>query len=260
MQRVARKKTSSQISPAGCAVLCCHSALLIPLSLVPFAFLRFRWLITDHSCCTCRPCSVPVLTSCVIWSHADRFKWSSGTHPRYIEDVFETRALKPQLETGWETCGRQFFCSVNAVKTCPPPESGNGQEQSHPGHNLFKLPPSGRRYRSLLAKTARHKTSFSPLAISLLNNPLWHFAITLDHYNNHCTITSAIIFIYLFHCITVILTPFNIYPCTSWTLHFFALLLQLLYIGIPPHIYFLFLDRCSGCTVCIVLCCDVYSV
>src|SRR4029434_8842467 len=42
-----------------------------------------------------------------------------------------------------------------------------------------------------------------------------------------------------------------IYPCTSCTLHFFfALLLcnnsQLLYIAIPPCIYFLnFLDRCT---------------
>ena len=38
---------------------------------------------------------------------------------------------------------------------------------------LFKLLPSGRRYRSLFAKTSRHKNSFFPLAVSLLNNPLY---------------------------------------------------------------------------------------
>src|SRR4029434_507697 len=43
-------------------------------------------------------------------------------------------------------------------------------DPSHPGHKLFNLLPSGRRYRSLFAKTSRHKNSFFPLAVSLLNN------------------------------------------------------------------------------------------
>ena len=43
-------------------------------------------------------------------------------------------------------------------------------DPSHPGHKLFKLLPSGRRYRSLFAKTSRHKNSFFPLAVSLLNS------------------------------------------------------------------------------------------
>ena len=38
-------------------------------------------------------------------------------------------------------------------------------DPSHPGHKLFKLLASGRRYRSLFAKT-----SFLPLAVSILNN------------------------------------------------------------------------------------------
>ncbi|KAL0199214.1 hypothetical protein M9458_007754, partial [Cirrhinus mrigala] len=40
------------------------------------------------------------------------------------------------------------------------------QDPSHPGHNLFALLPSGRRYRSLSTKTSRHKNSFFPNAIS----------------------------------------------------------------------------------------------
>ncbi|KAI2668905.1 hypothetical protein H4Q32_027217 [Labeo rohita] len=43
------------------------------------------------------------------------------------------------------------------------------QDHSHPGHNLFALLPSGRRYRSLSTKTSRHKNSFFPNAISSLN-------------------------------------------------------------------------------------------
>src|SRR4029434_10192670 len=92
------------------------------------------------------------------------------------------------------------------------------------------------------------------------NTVLWHHEITLDHYNSHCTITPAIIFIYF------TLHTSNIYPCTSWTLHFFALLLcynsQLLYIGIPPCIYFFRLLRpLHCCTVCLfVLYCIVLYI
>ncbi len=43
-------------------------------------------------------------------------------------------------------------------------------DPSHPGHNLFALLPSGRRYRSLCTRTSRHKNSFFPHAISSLNS------------------------------------------------------------------------------------------
>ncbi len=39
-------------------------------------------------------------------------------------------------------------------------------DPSHPAHSLFVLLPSGRRYRSLSTKTARHKNSFLPQAIT----------------------------------------------------------------------------------------------
>uniref|UniRef100_A0A8C5GZH2 Reverse transcriptase domain-containing protein n=1 Tax=Gouania willdenowi TaxID=441366 RepID=A0A8C5GZH2_GOUWI len=42
-------------------------------------------------------------------------------------------------------------------------------DPSHPAHNLFKLLPSGRRYRSLYAKTTRHKNSFFPQAVTVIN-------------------------------------------------------------------------------------------
>jgi len=43
-------------------------------------------------------------------------------------------------------------------------------DPSHPGHKLFQLLPSGRRYRALYAKTTRHRNSFFPLAVTMMNN------------------------------------------------------------------------------------------
>ncbi|KAK3516292.1 hypothetical protein QTP70_009422 [Hemibagrus guttatus] len=43
-------------------------------------------------------------------------------------------------------------------------------DPSHPGHILFDLLPSGRRYRAATTRTARHKNSFFPQAIYLLNS------------------------------------------------------------------------------------------
>ena len=43
-------------------------------------------------------------------------------------------------------------------------------DPSHPAHQLFELLPSGRRYRTLYTKTARHKNSFFPQAVTLMNN------------------------------------------------------------------------------------------
>ncbi len=40
---------------------------------------------------------------------------------------------------------------------------------SHPAHSLFELLPSGRRYRALSTRTTRHKNSFFPQAIHLMN-------------------------------------------------------------------------------------------
>ena len=48
-------------------------------------------------------------------------------------------------------------------------------DPSHPGHDLFVTLPSGKRLRSVKTKTSRHKSSFFPSAIGLLNkarNPL----------------------------------------------------------------------------------------
>uniref|UniRef100_A0A669C6E4 Reverse transcriptase domain-containing protein n=1 Tax=Oreochromis niloticus TaxID=8128 RepID=A0A669C6E4_ORENI len=43
-------------------------------------------------------------------------------------------------------------------------------DPSHPGHSLFDLLPSGRRLRSIRTRTSRHKNSFFPSAVGLMNN------------------------------------------------------------------------------------------
>ncbi len=42
-------------------------------------------------------------------------------------------------------------------------------DPTHPAHSLFELLPSGRRYRALSTRTTRHRNSFFPQAIHLMN-------------------------------------------------------------------------------------------
>ena len=42
-------------------------------------------------------------------------------------------------------------------------------DPSHPSHKLFQSLPSGRRLRSIRTRTSRHKNSFFPSAIGLIN-------------------------------------------------------------------------------------------
>ncbi len=52
------------------------------------------------------------------------------------------------------------------------------EEPTHPSHSLFQLLPSGRRYRSIRARSARLLNSFFPQAVRALNShhtaPLWN--------------------------------------------------------------------------------------
>ncbi|KAL0150591.1 hypothetical protein M9458_054184 [Cirrhinus mrigala] len=43
-------------------------------------------------------------------------------------------------------------------------------DPSHPSHHLFELLPSGRRHRAPNTRTTRHKNSFFPQAILLMNS------------------------------------------------------------------------------------------
>ncbi len=52
-------------------------------------------------------------------------------------------------------------CKSRAVKII--------KDSNHPGNHLFRLLPSGKRFRSMMAKTERLRRSFFPQAIRLLN-------------------------------------------------------------------------------------------
>ncbi|XP_051899918.1 uncharacterized protein LOC127586112 [Pristis pectinata] len=64
--------------------------------------------------------------------------------------------------------------SLDSVFTsrCLGEAAGIIKDPTHPGHSLFSLLPSGRRYRSLRARTTRLKDSFYPTVIRLLNGSL----------------------------------------------------------------------------------------
>ncbi len=55
------------------------------------------------------------------------------------------------------------------LKRCRSRSAKITKDSNHPGNHLFRLLPSGRRYRSLMAKTERLRKSFFPQAIRLLN-------------------------------------------------------------------------------------------
>ncbi len=55
------------------------------------------------------------------------------------------------------------------LKRCKSRAAKITKDSNHPSNHLFRLLPSGRRYRSLMAKTERLRKSFFPQAIRLLN-------------------------------------------------------------------------------------------
>ncbi len=70
-------------------------------------------------------------------------------------------------------------------------------DPSHPAHSLFELLPSGRRYRALSTRTTRHRNSFFPQVIHLMNN----LTITWNtqHYLHYLFITHTYFFISIWH-------------------------------------------------------------
>ncbi|KAK0148462.1 hypothetical protein N1851_011209 [Merluccius polli] len=95
-----------------------------------------------------------------------------------IESVL-TSSLTPTQKPGYkESSGQQ---SGSSAAPCPPIMDLHSSttinravkiadDPSHPANSLFNLLHSGQRYRAIMSKTSRHLHSFSPQAISLLNN------------------------------------------------------------------------------------------
>src|SRR4029434_318980 len=92
---------------------------------------------------------------------------------------------RPPNWIGIDSNGQSGLLKRSSVPTCPPsktrtpPESGTGQEKTlqtthTPDTNYSSSSPLVDAHclldRSLFAKTSRHKNSFFPLAVSLLNS------------------------------------------------------------------------------------------
>ncbi len=67
---------------------------------------------------------------------------------------------------------------------------------NHPGNCLLILLTSGKRFRSLVAKTGRLRRSFFPQAIRLLNS----HNINMTPFNNHLIISKIFIILYHSYC------------------------------------------------------------
>ena len=85
--------------------------------------------------------------------------------------VWISQTGQEQTATDSQDCRENQWCHPALHPgLIPLPKSGNGLKESlHPGHNLFQLLPSGRRYRTLFTKTTRHNNSFHPQAVTIMN-------------------------------------------------------------------------------------------
>ena len=87
--------------------------------------------------------------------------------------VQERKALQRVIKTAQYICGAAFPSLQDIYNTRDTKRAHNITKDTHP-HTLFTLLPSGRRYRSMKARTTRLKNSFYPQAIRLLNDSLKH--------------------------------------------------------------------------------------
>ncbi len=79
-------------------------------------------------------------------------------------------------------------------------------DPSHPAHFLFELLPSGRRYRALSTKTARHKNSFSPRPYTTWSKhntsqnftSVNNFNLLIAHMHIHNSVYWHFLFLYIF--------------------------------------------------------------
>ena len=86
-----------------------------------------------------------------------------------------SQQLRNKLERVVRTAGRIVGCELPSLaslydKRLLARAQKIVADDSHPAHPLFECLPSGRRYRSLRARTRRLQTSFFPQAVSSLNS------------------------------------------------------------------------------------------
>ena len=88
--------------------------------------------------------------------------------------VQKRKALQRVIKTAQYICGTAFPSLQDIYKTRVTKRAHNIiKDTTHPQRILFTLLPSGRRYRSMKARTSRLKNSFYPQAIRLLNDSVF---------------------------------------------------------------------------------------
>ncbi len=123
-------------------------------------------------------------------------------------------------------------------------------DPTHPTHSFFSLLPSGRRLRSLQARTNRLKDSFIHQAVRKLNSlPSLPPSPLLPHAPLNSNKPFAL-HIYILHCLFISLVALNL-PCGLIPLYLFLLLLLLFcYLFFTcPYLYI-----CNSCILCMYVC------
>ena len=88
-----------------------------------------------------------------------------------------TQADRKRLQRVTNTAQNIIGCPLSPLSTiynsrCLGRAKSIIKDYTHPGFHLFNLLPSGRRYRTISAKTNRPKDSFFPRAVTILNSSL----------------------------------------------------------------------------------------
>ncbi len=91
----------------------------------------------------------------------------------------DCKTLQRTVNTAAKIIGAPLPSILDIFLTrCPSKAKSIVEDPTHPSHSLFQLLPSGRRYRSIRARSARLLNSFFPQAVRALNSnhtaPLWN--------------------------------------------------------------------------------------
>ncbi len=97
--------------------------------------------------------------------------------PRYLFNTV-AKFTKNKASTGVEISQQHssidfmnyFTSKIDTIKRCKSRAAKIIKDSNHPGNHFFTSLPSGKRFRSMTAKTERLRRSFFPQAIRLLNS------------------------------------------------------------------------------------------
>ncbi len=106
-------------------------------------------------------------------SHRDNQVYALTTHQLQVERRESHRVNRVQrtVNTAAKIIGAPLPSILDIFLTrCSSKAKSIVEDPTHPSHSLFQLLPSGRRYRSIRARSARLLNSFFPQAVRALNS------------------------------------------------------------------------------------------